>query len=103
MGKLDENLTENACNWNLQGQLQLLGASGGQGLDWVTGCLPECSSATAAVPQIAANLLHRQSRQPRANSGLKPIQASGVSFPTALGVPIRLVLIALPQRGVRHD
>jgi len=35
MGKLDENLTENACNWNLQGQLQLLGASGGQGMDWV--------------------------------------------------------------------
>ena len=36
MGKLDENLTENACKWNLQGQLQLLGASGGRGLDWVS-------------------------------------------------------------------
>jgi hypothetical protein len=30
----------------------------------VTRCLPECVNATAAVPQIAADLLHRQSWQP---------------------------------------
>jgi len=29
---------------------------------WVTGCLPECVSATSGVPQIAADLLHRASR-----------------------------------------
>jgi hypothetical protein len=34
----------------------------------VTGCLPECSSATAAVAQIAADLLHGASRQPWASS-----------------------------------
>jgi hypothetical protein len=30
---------------------------------WVISCLPECAGATAAVPQIAADLLHRASRQ----------------------------------------
>jgi hypothetical protein len=33
------------------------------------GCLPESVSATAAIPQIAADLLHRPSRQSRAASG----------------------------------
>jgi hypothetical protein len=33
------------------------------GPEWVISCLPECAGATAAVPQIAADLLHRASRQ----------------------------------------
>ena len=33
------------------------------------GCLPECVSATAAVPQIAADLLHRASQRSLAKTG----------------------------------
>jgi hypothetical protein len=36
---------------------------------WVTGCLRESVSTTTGVPQIADDLLHRPTRQSRANSG----------------------------------
>lgn len=36
---------------------------------WVTGCLPECVNVTAAVPQIAADFLHRASPLGRVKTG----------------------------------
>ena len=38
-------------------------------LDRVNGCLPGCVSTTAAVPQIAADLLQRASQQSWAKNG----------------------------------
>jgi hypothetical protein len=44
----------------------------------VTGCLPDCVSATAGVRQIAADLLHRLSRQKSGHvqTSRTPFQAS---------------------------
>jgi hypothetical protein len=38
---------------------------------WVKGYLPKCASATVAVPQMAADLLHRASRQRRAKPAVR--------------------------------
>src|SRR6516164_6693078 len=40
--------------------------SAGKGQLWVTSCLSDCVGTTAAVPRIAADLLQRPRRQPRA-------------------------------------
>lgn len=41
----------------------------GRGPHRITGCLPECVSATTAIPQIVADLVHSASRRPRAKPG----------------------------------
>jgi hypothetical protein len=51
------------------GRLKGTGGEIGRCLSRVTGCLPECVTATAAVRQIAADLLRRESRQHWAISG----------------------------------
>jgi hypothetical protein len=66
----------------------------------VTGCLPEGVSATAAVPQIGADLLHRASRRSRAQ---KPTVRSSVSFRPMQGSPLGQPVKTSVQRYLGHD